>query len=316
MTLVLTGLSNGFRVEADDTVDAWASTPSWSSPARQARSSAPRRSRRPKSRGRADSGVTTAVRRSYATTVREGDPKERQRLRCAARRPRHARRSEGNVPAGATRSRCRARRHKSRRPTRDRSRAHVVGVVDDSTALAGQPNVFLTVERRTANEFAGSRSSRRSASRARPTQMPDGLSDHRSGRRGRRHPPAAEGLRRDHVHRGAALDRRGADRRLGDLPVRARTHARLRGVQGCRRLDTIGAGRARAAGDHRRADGRAAGRSLSRWCSAPTFPMRRGRSDTAYLLLPVVAIAIGLLASIAGLRRAVTVDPALAFGGP
>ena len=37
---------------------------------------------------------------------------------------------------------------------------------------------------------------------------------------------------------------------------------------------------------------------------------------SAYLLLPVIAIAIGLLASVAGLRRAVTVDPALAFGGP
>jgi hypothetical protein len=36
----------------------------------------------------------------------------------------------------------------------------------------------------------------------------------------------------------------------------------------------------------------------------------------AYLALPVIAIAIGLLASVAGLRRAVAVDPALAFGGP
>jgi putative ABC transport system permease protein len=34
------------------------------------------------------------------------------------------------------------------------------------------------------------------------------------------------------------------------------------------------------------------------------------------VLLPVVAIAIGLLASLAGLRRVVAIDPALAFGGP
>jgi putative ABC transport system permease protein len=33
-------------------------------------------------------------------------------------------------------------------------------------------------------------------------------------------------------------------------------------------------------------------------------------------MLPVIAIAVGLAASLAGLRRAVTVDPALAFGGP
>jgi putative ABC transport system permease protein len=36
----------------------------------------------------------------------------------------------------------------------------------------------------------------------------------------------------------------------------------------------------------------------------------------AFVLLPVIAVVIGLLASVAGLRRAITVDPALAFGGP
>ena len=34
------------------------------------------------------------------------------------------------------------------------------------------------------------------------------------------------------------------------------------------------------------------------------------------VLLPVVAVTIGVLTSLAGLRRAVVVDPALAFGGP
>jgi putative ABC transport system permease protein len=48
----------------------------------------------------------------------------------------------------------------------------------------------------------------------------------------------------------------------------------------------------------------------------PLFPMRVDIPRIAFLLLPVVAISIGVLASIAGLRRAVTVDPALAFGGP
>jgi len=49
---------------------------------------------------------------------------------------------------------------------------------------------------------------------------------------------------------------------------------------------------------------------------APLFPMLVVVPTSAYLALPVIAIAIGLLASIAGLRRAVAVDPALAFGGP
>jgi putative ABC transport system permease protein len=49
---------------------------------------------------------------------------------------------------------------------------------------------------------------------------------------------------------------------------------------------------------------------------APVFPMTVVIPASAYLALPLVAILVGLLASLAGLRRAVTVDPALAFGGP
>jgi putative ABC transport system permease protein len=48
----------------------------------------------------------------------------------------------------------------------------------------------------------------------------------------------------------------------------------------------------------------------------PLFPMIVAVPVGAYVLLPVVAITIGLLASLAGLRRVVAVDPALAFGGP
>ncbi len=48
----------------------------------------------------------------------------------------------------------------------------------------------------------------------------------------------------------------------------------------------------------------------------PIFPITVVVPMTGYLALPGIAIAIGLLASLAGLRRAVTVDPALAFGGP
>ena len=40
------------------------------------------------------------------------------------------------------------------------------------------------------------------------------------------------------------------------------------------------------------------------------------RPDGGVRALPVIAVVIGLIASAAGLRRAVSVDPALAFGGP
>jgi putative ABC transport system permease protein len=49
---------------------------------------------------------------------------------------------------------------------------------------------------------------------------------------------------------------------------------------------------------------------------APLFSMIVAVPAGAYMLLPVVAIGIGLLASLAGLRRVVRIDPALAFGGP
>jgi putative ABC transport system permease protein len=48
---------------------------------------------------------------------------------------------------------------------------------------------------------------------------------------------------------------------------------------------------------------------------APLFPFRMAIDASSYVLLAVLAIVVGTLASIAGLRRAVGVDPALAFGG-
>ncbi len=48
----------------------------------------------------------------------------------------------------------------------------------------------------------------------------------------------------------------------------------------------------------------------------PNFPMPVSLTLRSYLLLPLIAVAVGLIASLSGLRRAVSVDPALAFGGP
>ncbi len=48
---------------------------------------------------------------------------------------------------------------------------------------------------------------------------------------------------------------------------------------------------------------------------APTFPMTVSISVTAVLLLLAVALGVGLFASAFGLRRAMSVEPALAFGG-
>lgn len=49
---------------------------------------------------------------------------------------------------------------------------------------------------------------------------------------------------------------------------------------------------------------------------APRFPMDVVISPASILLLPVFAIAVGLVASLVGLRRIAQVQPAVAFGGP
>jgi putative ABC transport system permease protein len=48
---------------------------------------------------------------------------------------------------------------------------------------------------------------------------------------------------------------------------------------------------------------------------SPVMPMSVETPASIFIVLPVVAVIVGLLASISGLRRAVGVDPALAFGG-
>jgi putative ABC transport system permease protein len=49
---------------------------------------------------------------------------------------------------------------------------------------------------------------------------------------------------------------------------------------------------------------------------APVFPLDVSVPDRALLQVPVIAVVVSLLAGIAGLRKAVGTDPALAFAGP
>jgi putative ABC transport system permease protein len=48
---------------------------------------------------------------------------------------------------------------------------------------------------------------------------------------------------------------------------------------------------------------------------APLFPFRMSIDASSYVLLALLAVVVGTLARLAGLRRAIGVDPALAFGG-
>ncbi len=49
---------------------------------------------------------------------------------------------------------------------------------------------------------------------------------------------------------------------------------------------------------------------------APLFPLRVEIPATALAALPVVASVVSFLGALAGVRRAVRISPALAFGGP
>jgi putative ABC transport system permease protein len=48
---------------------------------------------------------------------------------------------------------------------------------------------------------------------------------------------------------------------------------------------------------------------------APLFPMHVEIPTSGFVLLPVVTVVVGLLASVISLRKTATVEPALAFGG-
>ena len=192
----------------------------------------------------------------------------------------------------------------------------VVGIVDDSTALAGQPNIFLTVSGAQKLLFSGQSLISSIGVKSMPERAPSGFKL---------------------VNREGAID---------DL---------LRALSGARKAMTLMAGllwvvAALIVGSmiymsalERTRDfavfkavGVPTGSILAGLAMqavivavlaallggalsvllGPLFPMRVDIPQIAFLLLPVVAVTIGVLASLAGLRRAVTVDPALAFGGP
>jgi putative ABC transport system permease protein len=47
----------------------------------------------------------------------------------------------------------------------------------------------------------------------------------------------------------------------------------------------------------------------------PTIPLPVSFTSSAVAALPIIAVVVGVLASLAGVRRAVRADPAAAFAG-
>jgi len=192
----------------------------------------------------------------------------------------------------------------------------VVGVVDNSTALAGVPNVFLTLFDAQLVAFAGQPVASAIAVSGMPAQLPLGLV------------ALSKQAARDDLLRALAQ----AQSTLSLIAVllwvvAAMIVGSVIYVSVLERQRDFAVFKATGVSTNSILGGLAFQAMLLSIASAligsviaallgPNFPMPVSITLRAYLLLPVIAVGVGLLASLSGLRRAVSVDPAVAFGGP
>lgn len=191
----------------------------------------------------------------------------------------------------------------------------IVGLVDKSTTLAGQPNAFLTVAGAQRLMFSGQPVISAIGLRGKPTQIPDGFRL---------------------VDRRAAVDDmvrplHGARLALSYLTillwaVAAQIVGSLIYLSALERTRDFAVFKALGVATHSVLAGLALQAVLVASVAAmlggllavllgPLFPMLVVVTSPAFLSLVATAVVIGLLASLAGLRHAVAVDPVLAFGG-
>ena len=321
MTLVLTGLANGFRVEARNTVNSFgidyfliqsgAAGPFLgSSPFAQ--TEVTRAQRLP--------GVQAAAPLVYAgtTALDNGTPRTMNLFGAPTDGPGMPAMSQGRPPATPDEiavSSTLGRKIGDRIEIASHT-LEVVGIVEDSTVLAKQPNLFLTPVGAQRLVYGGQPVISSVGIRGEPERVPDGY---------------------------RAVDRQGAiDDMMRPLKVAVDAITIMAMLLWVVAALIVGSIIYMSALERNRdfAVFKAVGVStkailgglalqavivavfsalvgaLLSLVLAPLFPMRVDVPEGAYMLLPVVAIGIGLIASGAGLRRAVAVDPAMAFGGP
>lgn len=321
MTLVLTGLANGFRVEAKKTVDSlgvdvFLVKAGASGPFVGATPFAPNDLRRIAG----TPGVLAASPLAYAggtatlgTTTRNvdifGAPEQGPGMPAV---------STGRVPS--TPDEVAVSSTLGRNIGDDveiaSRRLRIVGIVHNSTALANLPNVFLTTQGAQQLVYGGDPLVASIGVRGTIAQIPDGY---------------------------RAIDRDGA---VGDLlrPLKVAVNsitivavmlwivaALIVGsvvyLSALERLRDFAVFKAIGVPTGSILAGLALQAIVVALCAAllgaglsqllgPLFPMQVIVPMAAFIALPVIAVVIGLIASAAGLRRAVSVDPALAFGGP
>lgn len=321
MTLALTGLANGFRVEAEKTVDAlgvdlFLVKAGASGPFVGATPFAPVDLRRIAT----TPGVTAAAPLAYAGgTATMGDLTRNVDIFGAPERgPGMPAVSEGRPPT--TPDEVVVSTTLGRQIGEDveiaSRRLHIVGLVDNSTALANLPNVFLTTQGAQQLVYGGQPLVASIGIRGNLAQIPAGY---------------------------RAVDRAGA---VSDLlrPLKVAVNsitivaillwvvaALVVGsviyLSALERLRDFAVFKAIGVPTRSIAAGLAmqsvivallaalVGAGLS-MLLGPLFPMQVIVPAYGFVALPLVAVIIGLIASATGLSRAVSVDPALAFGGP
>lgn len=320
MTLVLTGLANGFQVEAERTVDSlgvdqFLVKEGASGPFVGSTPFAPTELRRI-----AESpGVDAAAPLAYAGgTARLGDSTQNVCIFGAPEGgPGMPAVAEGRAPSdpGEVAVSSTLGRGVGDEVEIAAHTLRIVGIVENSTALASLPNVFLTTEGARQLVYGGQALASSIGIRGTLERVPDGyyVLD-RSG--------AVEDLIRPlnvavtsitivaillwivaALIVGSVIYLSALER-LRDFAVFKAIGVPTRSVMAGLALQAVIVALLAAA----------VGAGLS-VLIAPLFPMQVIVPTGAYIALPVIAVVIGLIASAAGLYRAVSVDPALAFAG-
>jgi putative ABC transport system permease protein len=321
MTLVLTGLANGFRVEAERTVDSMGVDAF----VVKAGAAGPFLGATPfaqvdVARVAAEPGVVAAAPlATAASTIREGTS---ARNATAFGAPPHGpgmpQVSEGQAPTTPDEVEVSSTlgKHIGEDLQVGARTLRIVGIVPNATALAKTPCIFLTTEGLQQLAYNGQPMITSIGIIGTPRQLPDGYQTVN------RTAGVNDLLRPLKVAVGAitivafllwivavlivgSLVYLSALERLRDFAVFKAIGVPTRSILAGLALQAVVVALLAAA----------LGVVLAQLL-APLFPMIVVVPTSAYLALPVIAIAIGLLASVAGLRRAVAVDPALAFGGP
>ncbi|HET6736007.1 ABC transporter permease [Mycobacterium sp.] len=321
MTLVLTGLANGFRVEAERTVDSlgvdvFLVKAGASGPFVGATPFAPVDLRRIA----ATPGVVAAAPLVYAGgTVTLGDATRNADLFGAPERgPGMPAVTEGRAPS--TPDEVAVSSTLGRGIGDDieiaSRRLRIVGIVENSTALANLPNVFLTTAGAQQLVYGGEPLAASIGVRGSLDQIPDGYRViDRAG--------AIEDLLRPlkvavnsitivaillwvvaALVVGSVIYLSALER-LRDFAVFKAIGVPTRNIAAGLAMQAVVVALLAAL----------VGAGLS-MLLGPLFPMQVIVPVQAFVALPAIAVVIGLIASASGLHRAVSVDPALAFGGP